>query len=814
MTSLATPILKTPLISRQHHEALNRAVAHVAPVWPLDQWIAVNPWWGMKHLAIEQVEQHLMQRAGARLTMPGAFYREAWESGRIQRCDLRRAVEERGKTYHEATLLAHLAQDTAPAPDYHSAWERPGEHEVAVKVGYTVPCSVFDQVAETCASYFDRHQQRWEVAQTGTLFSWWKTLTRYDRRWPAELRMLLDRLPEEAEPASAVVIHSLDLTPDAVEALTHTLLLRVNGWASWCQGLAWHTPAVVDAAGIKALTAILLAWEWLGVEHLAQSAPARHHAWQAQWRSLATDPTSMEQPLESFLETKWCWQRAYEMSYQRRLARLLASSPAPVSDIETKVQAAFCIDVRSERLRRHVEHVAPEVETLGVAGFFGLPIAHETLGPQRTLPRAPGLLTPRYRSTEASSSAALHHYRYQQEATRQGFRHASYSALSTFTMVETTGLAWGWKLLKDTLGKKARPASVPTSQGLYLQEGDSPVPTGEKIALAEALMVNLGLRDTLAPLLLLVGHEAQSDNNPHHAGLACGACGGQGGGLNARLAAQLLNDPDVREGLANRGFELPATTWVVAATHCTMTDQVTLLDTAAIPASRWLELEHLERVLALAAQATRQERAVELGLETEGLETEGHEARLTRLAQRGADWAQPRPEWGLANNAALLLAPRALTRGKSLDGRVFLHEYHAEQDPEGATLEALMTAPMLVTSWINLQYYASVVTPTLYGAGNKLLHSVVGGHIGVIEGNCPQLRIGLPAQSLHDGEQWYHEPMRLTVVIEAPRETIEGVLARQPVVAQLVENRWLWLCRRTQEGMECFCQGEWRPVPC
>ncbi|MFN2331478.1 MAG: putative inorganic carbon transporter subunit DabA, partial [Halomonas sp.] len=79
-----------------------------------------------------------------------------------------------------------------------------------------------------------------------------------------------------------------------------------------------------------------------------------------------------------------------------------------------------------------------------------------------------------------------------------------------------------------------------------------------------------------------------------------------------------------------------------------------------------------------------------------------------------------------------------------------------------------------------------------YVAGNKLLHSVVGGHIGVIEGNSPQLRIGLPLQSLHDGTTWCHEPLRLTVVIDAPRERIEGVLTRQPAVAQLVHNRWLW----------------------
>ncbi len=45
-----------------------------------------------------------------------------------------------------------------------------------------------------------------------------------------------------------------------------------------------------------------------------------------------------------------------------------------------------------------------------------------------------------------------------------------------------------------------------------------------------------------------------------------------------------------------------------------------------------------------------------------------------------------------------------------------------------------MSAPMVVANWINLQYFGSVARPDIFGAGNKLLHSVVGGNLGVIEG--------------------------------------------------------------------------------
>ena len=111
-----------------------------------------------------------------------------------------------------------------------------------------------------------------------------------------------------------------------------------------------------------------------------------------------------------------------------------------------------------------------------------------------------------------------------------------------------------------------------------------------------------------------------------------------------------------------------------------------------------------------------------------------------------------------------------------------------------------------------MQYYASTVDNRRYGSGNKVLHNVVGGHIGVFEGNGGDLRIGLPLQSLHDGQNWMHTPLRLSVFIEAPRAAIEVVIAKHALVQNLLDHRWLYLFRIDTEtnAIESYAVGEWR----
>lgn len=372
-------------------------------------------------------------------------------------------------------------------------------------------------------------------------------------------------------------------------------------------------------------------------------------------------------------------------------------------------------------------------------------------------------------------------------------------AISCFSFVGPVGLIYLPKLFTDSMGW-TRTVKQPGKKGLsdkqnqqktmavdHCQHGN--VSTGltdeQKLELASGALTGMGLTSGFAPLVMITGHGSNTTNNPHASGLDCGACGGQSGEANARLAAAVLNDAKVRVGLKEQGIEIPEDTFFLAGLHDTTTDTVTVLNQKDVPESHAAQLQMLQQQLAQAGQLARQERSRRLNI------SDNSDVDRAVMA-RSQDWSQVRPEWGLAGCSAFIVAPRNRTLGKDLQGRAFMHSYNWQQDEKFEILELIMTAPMVVASWISLQYYASTVENKLFGAGNKTLHNVVG-KMGILEGNGGDLRVGLPWQSVHDGENHQHAPNRLMVMIEAPLDAIERIIQKHETVRELVTNGWLSL---------------------
>ncbi len=742
---------------------IHRVCLLIPPLWELDRFVAVNPFLGFRAVPVEQAARALHDGLDAQLLPSMAHFRRLWREGGLGSAELDRVAASCQMS------RAHL--------------------EAILEGAACAPMRQPDRVL-TCAESLDRRTgSRWEfcVRESAAAWSAWHAMRRggqdlyqgwledasIDRALEIEglrgMRTWVSQVPRIPEIAIAAMLDRLDIPAWDRQPYLYRLLGGVHGWASHFRRLAWVHDRQ-DPGLVLHLLAVRICLD-AAVMALAPMTPCRGRA------RRAPDPVEDE-------HLRLALQDAVEDARARRVAgRFLA--PATGERNRPALQAAFCIDVRSEPLRRHLERCDAAIETIGFAGFFGVAMRwHGDHGPQD---RCPVLVRPSVHLHDPATDPARD----------RGSLGASILAApgGMFPAVETLGLASLARMLRrafrpDRTGRR-RDESVPIDGLLEAACG-----TEARVDAAASILAGMSLQGRLARLVVLCGHQGQGANNPHAAGLDCGACGGQGGAINARLAARLLNDAAVRRGLHARGLQVPGDTHFMAAVHDTGVDAVRWLDTDLVPSTHARDLERASAWLQQAGRAVRQERARSLGMNPNASGLEG------RLADRCGDWSQVRPEWALARNMAFVAARRARTARRDLEGRAFLHDYDPDLDPDGLVLEQILAAPMVVASWINLQYFASTVDNRAFGSGDKMLQNRVGS-LGVTLGNGHDLRSGLPLQSVQgpDG-RWFHEPLRLQVFVEAPTARIDRVLQLQPDVRDLVEHGWVKLFALSPCGME------------
>lgn len=747
-------------------QAVEAAVRAIPPAFPLDATVAVNPYLGQSGLTLAQTAARLGRVAGARLTPPRADYAARIAQGEISEGDLEEALTASSETRKPADLAALLARIGAEAA---APQAFPTVADLAAKAtGTDWPGVIARCFGQWAAGHFDRGQALWLPRPGRGAYAAWREWATHDLTPEiAGLSGFCAHVADAPDTADRAILRASDrlgLTPPAAETAYHRLLADLGGWAQHARWLLWQAElrGTRDAT-LGDLLAIRLVWEEALLAHCPQVGGA--------WAEVAAAHAAPVEVSEDQV-TDAILQDAAERAFQRRLAELV-SAPAGRAG-RPRIQAAFCIDVRSEVLRRAFEAQDPAIETLGFAGFFGLPLAFRPHGTDDIQAHLPALLMPSMVATGHLPPAQEAAGRIDARAGRAWGRFRQ-AAVSSFAFVEAAGPAYGPKLIKQALGwggDRAVPAPLPRFE--------TGLTAAQKTATALAVLRAMSLTSGFARLVLLVGHGAAMTNNPHQSAYRCGACCGQTGEVSARVLADLLNDPETRAGLAAEGLVIPADTLFLAGLHDTVTDDVILFVDARAD-DHADDIAMARRWLGQAGRIARAERAPRLP-----------GARGDSIARRAADWAEVRPEWGLAGCAAFVAAPRDVTAGRSLQGRAFLHSYDWKADTGFGTLELILTAPVVVASWISLQYYGSAVAPGVFGGGNKLIHNVVGG-VGVVEGNGGMLRAGLPWQAVSDGERLAHEPLRLSVMVQAPTAAIADVLRRHDGVRELFDNGWLHL---------------------
>ena len=615
--------------------------------------------------------------------------------------------------------------------------------------------------------------------------------------------------------------------------------------------------------------------------------------------------------LDAFPETQHgpVWLQAFEAGYRKTLLEILkpnvlkafrATDPgqSPIPEVRPLTQAIFCIDVRSEGFRRHLEEIGG-YETLGFAGFFAIPFRFRPFGSHHETDQCPVLLKPKhivrevpraYQSLEAEKHLAGKRFL---QTGHQLLYDLKENVITPYVMVEAMGWFYAFPfILKTTLGTWYRECAswlrraftpplattltvnkvtqeealemlaveqrptirralreqlglygshvsqelIETLRGYALEENHSPrslphhirqllklSPTQE-IAFIETLrhdyginsrgasgrlhritrtgftlteqvnfvatnLLLMGLTKNFARLVLLCGHGSTSENNPFESALDCGACGGNHGMPNARTFATMANKSDVRELLSQHGISIPPGTYFLAGQVDTTTDATQLFDLEDVPSTHRRQLSQLMNDLEEAGRQNSLERCGQFP-DIQGPLTAEKAAREAK--KRSLDWSQVRPEWGLSRNAAFIIGRRNLTKDLNLEGRTFLHSYDYQIDPTGKYLQIILTAPGVVVQWISMEHYLSTVDPDVYGSGSKMYHNVTG-RIGVMFGTQSDLRVGLPWQTVMDGERPYHEAMRPLYIVEAPRDRISLLIQKNHILRRFFDGRWVHL---------------------
>ena len=768
---------------RALRESVEDAAAAVGSVWPAHSFVTANPLSGFEDRPFTEAVAEASDLLGGRGYPRPETFRAALDADRIDRERLESALTERGYDDDPEALLERMCADEGPERRDADATER-----------------VDRVLTKWLSAFLDEGRAQWPMPnREDGFYEAFRSVAGYDDQVPD--RGVVADLP--ASPLDAVESVMAPYPEGRWESVFEAQFAALPGWTGLLKrraddGGAWQSAYPITLSGYLAVRLALA--DAFGVD-LAAAADATDRS---------VDPA--DELADAFLT-------AWEASYRSDLVERVAAESEDREEDATvdgsdagddggaggrpDAQLVFCIDTRSEVIRRHVEATG-DYETHGYAGFFGVPMAYEGYDSGVTVDACPPILDAEHRiaevPNEGEARAKRDRWSRLREAVGETVETLRSNPGTAFSFVESAGGGYGMALaartllpgrVRDLLG--VADDAVPDDHEFCDQrldheaaaDGDLPIGLSheERVEYAATAFELMGW-ERFGRLVVFTGHASETANNPYGSSLDCGACAGNPGGPSARVLGAICNDGAVRTALRERGIDVPEDTVFLAAQHNTTTDEIDLYD-GDVPESHAADLDRLRADLAEAREGAAAERAASMGAEGS--------SGVRETERRASDWAETRPEWGLAGNAGFVVGPRGLTSDLDLDGRAFLHSYDWATDPDGDALEAILTGPMVVTQWINAQYYFSTVDNAAYGSGSKVTQNPVG-NVGVYQGNGGDLMGGLPLQSVMAGtDEPYHQPLRLSTVVHAPVERAEAVLADHEAVAELLDNDWLSL---------------------
>lgn len=712
--------------------AITRSKKILMEYWPLNSFIATNPLWKLRDKTFfDVVSQDCFNGM-----MDIAYYHAQYKNERISNQDLQQAIniiEKKSLTGPELKQWIDTSSNQEPTSNPRILFaEQLDEYE------FQTPSTwIKERIFSTLRDYFGlKHYQ------TSNLMRFWYDQNNLENDY---LKSLSLKPPEDS---IKLIVEALKIPQEIIADYLQAIYLQIYGWSSLMNWRNAH-PNNPWVPGQDPCETVL--FMWLAYEYLMNTKKKVTYQQPPQ-----DGPTKNN---NDQMKIRYIWQTAFEIHYLNQLDTMLNRNFIAQDKIQD-AQFIFCIDTRSEGLRRHIE-AQGHYQTFGFAGFFGaiFKLHHDNAISYQ----APALVEA---SENLNAKTEDNMPRTFLKTVKKIIIQAKKELISPFSLFEMLGV-WAvffmiFKAVQPKLGIKPKECHLKINNAL---------PEEEKFQSAYTLLNAIGLLKNFSKWIVICAHQSDHINNPFKASLNCGACGGNSGIPNAIVMCEILNNDTIRSRLKKAGIMIPDDTQFLPACHHTTYDRLEIID-GKIP-------QKIQEDINTAAKNLRHEKTRAL-------------PGMSSLLEREQNWSELIPELGLINNTAIIIGPRELTLTKNLEQRVFLHSYAPHIDTHGKILSSILSAPAIVAHWINAQYYFSTVNPVLFGAGNKAIHNVLPG-VGVLEGNLSDLKVGLPLQSTHFKSTPIHEPRRIIVVVYAHTKILEIAIESSPEFKTLLDNQWIHL---------------------
>jgi uncharacterized protein YbcC (UPF0753/DUF2309 family) len=727
------------------NQQIQQANKILSEYWPLGAFIATNPLWNQRNKNFLSVVSHPCLNS----LMSSNYYFEKYQAGLINNDDLREAFLKIEQPTFTANEIADWLETTQQKKSF-TANNLLLAEQVEEYHFQKTTVWIKERIFTLLRDYFGNKQY-----ESSDLLSTWFKQCQKDN-------IAISLLNQPIAEAIEQLLLEIGVTENAVVSYLEAIYLQVYGWTSLMNWRNSHSDNPWLPGSDDCQLVLLF---WLSYEALIAKEVNK------QWQ---------EQPIAPLdLQDRYIWQTAFEHHYLQQLYSTL-SNDFEKEKATYDAQFVFCIDTRSEGLRRHLE-AEGNYQTFGYAGFFGAIFNLDDDG--EVSYQSPALVKATHL---AKASKKLTRIQRLNKRLKEIMAYSKKQLAAPFALFEMAGI---W-FLPYMIFKTLQPAlkSLHSSnnskehsslgvaqrrQGFNTLKISNPFTDEEQLQAAAGLLKTIGLTKNFSNQVFLCAHQADPVNNPFKASLNCGACGGNSGLPNAILMCEILNTAAIREKLQVAEIDIPASTQFIPACHHTCHDKLQ-------PLNGEFSTE-LQQAVERACVKLRDEKLQSLPGKND-------------LRTRENNWSELVPELALINNTCIIIGPRALTRAHNLERRSFLHSYEPELDPTGSTLASILSAPVIVAHWINSQYYFSTVNPRLFGAGNKAIHNVLP-DVGVLEGNLSDLKVGLPLQSTHFRSKPIHEPRRLSVMVYASQELLDKAIAQAPEFKILLDNNWVYLQR-------------------